>query len=99
MALFRKRAKKPAKDALSKKDADSLKPEKTSKRRMRMPKFLRSIGGYFKGARDELRYVRWPNRRATWGLTVAVITFTALVMLFIVGVDYVFDALFQRLIL
>ena len=36
---------------------------------------FRAIGGYFAGAWVELRQVRWPNRRATWSLTLAVILF------------------------
>ncbi|MDN5819459.1 MAG: preprotein translocase subunit SecE, partial [bacterium] len=33
---------------------------------------LSSIGGYFVGAWKELRQVHWPNRKSTWGLTIAV---------------------------
>lgn len=51
------------------------------------------IGGYFKGAWVELRQVRWPTRKATWSLTVAVLIFS----LFFVGVILLLDALFQWL--
>jgi preprotein translocase SecE subunit len=51
------------------------------------------IGQYFKGAWVELKQVRWPTRKATWGLTIAVILFSA----FFVGVILLLDALFQWL--
>ena len=54
---------------------------------------LRSIGGYFKGAWVELKQVRWPTRRATWGLTAAVVLFT----LFFVGLIVLLDAGFKEL--
>lgn len=51
--------------------------------------------GYFKGAWLELKQVRWPNRKATWSLTFAVIMFTlfftALVLLLDAGFKYLFD--------
>lgn len=51
--------------------------------------------GYFKGAWIELKQVRWPNRKATWSLTFAVIMFTlfftALVLLLDAGFKYLFD--------
>lgn len=54
--------------------------------------------GYFKGAWFELRQVRWPNRRATWSMTGALLTFTAIFIGFIVVIDLVFDNLFQLII-
>ena len=63
------------------------------------PRWLRAIGGYFKGSYQELRQVRWPTRRATWGFTLAVILFTASLALFILGLDYVFELLFKKVIL
>ncbi len=63
------------------------------------PKWLRAIGGYFKGSYDELRQVKWPNRRATWSLTFAVIIFTVVFVALILGLDYAFDQLFKKVIL
>jgi preprotein translocase SecE subunit len=60
---------------------------------------LRAIGGYFKGAWNELRAVRWPDRRNTWGLTVAVLGFTAFFILLILLIDAGFQFLFQEVIL
>ncbi|HVI68946.1 MAG TPA: preprotein translocase subunit SecE [Magnetospirillaceae bacterium] len=63
------------------------------------PTWLRAIGGYFKGSYDELRQVKWPNRRATWSLTFAVILFTFAFVALILGLDYAFDLLFKKVIL
>lgn len=55
--------------------------------------------GYFKGSWQELQQVRWPNRRATWGLTLAVILFTAFFVLIIVALDSAFQYLFKEVLL
>lgn len=68
-------------------------------RDVKAPKWLRAIGGYFKGAVTELRQVKWPSRRATWGFTVAVIVFTAASSAFILALDYGFEQLFKQVIL
>ena len=51
--------------------------------------------GYFRGAWQELKQVRWPNRKATWSLTLAVILFTIffviLILLLDAGFKYLFD--------
>lgn len=72
---------------------------KTLGRDVRMPKWLRAIGGYFKGAVEELRLVKWPTRKATWSFTVAVITFTLATTAFILALDYGFEQLFKQVIL
>jgi preprotein translocase subunit SecE len=57
-----------------------------------------ALGGYFKGAWYELKQVRWPNRKATWGLTAAVIGFTAVFTVIILLLDAVFKYLFQLML-
>lgn len=61
-------------------------------------KVLFSIGGYFKGAWFELRQVRWPTRRATWGLTLAVILFSAFFVVLILLLDLLFKYLFELIL-
>lgn len=56
------------------------------------------MGGYFKGAWQELRQVRWPNRKATWALTVAVILFSLFFMALIVLLDMFFKWIFEIII-
>jgi len=61
-------------------------------------RLLASIGGYFKGAWIELRLVRWPSRRATWGLTLAVILFSAFFVVLILLLDLLFKYLFELIL-
>lgn len=57
-----------------------------------------ALGGYFKGAWVELRQVRWPNRRATWSLTAAVLAFSAFFVILIVLLDILFKYLFELIL-
>jgi len=57
-----------------------------------------AVGAYFKGSWQELRQVRWPNRKATWGMTAAVLIFTGIFVAIIVGLDWVFSTLFKLII-
>ncbi len=54
-----------------------------------------AMGTYFKGAWYELRQVRWPNRKQTWGLTAAVMIFSAFFIVLIVLLDALFKYLFE----
>lgn len=90
----KKPAKKPAQKVAKK------------KRTVKLPRFVvvllkpfRGIGRYFAGAWRELRQVRWPNRKATWGLTGAVIAFSLFFAAIILGLDFVFQYLFKEILL
>lgn len=63
------------------------------------PKWLRAFGGYFAGSYRELRQVKWPKRRAAWSLTLAVLVFTAVLVVFILSLDYGFEQLFKKVLL
>jgi len=89
--------------------ASSAAPKKVSKKTAKVRKerkaptnpfvkTLFAIGGYFKGAWEELRMVRWPTRSATWGLTLAVILFSAFFVVIIVLLDLLFKFLFEQII-
>ncbi len=73
----------------------SLKDKIKSRQTKKKPATNTKNVGYFKGAWHELRQVRWPNRKATWGLTLAVILYSAffvvLVLLLDAGFKYLFD--------
>ena len=86
----------PKKKPIKKAEAATVKRRRIS---VKMPGFLRSIGGYFSGAWSEIRQVRWPNRRATWSLTLAVLAFTAFWGLVVLGLDILFQMLLNRVIL
>lgn len=54
---------------------------------------------YFVGSWKELKNVTWPNRRETFKLTVAVITFALVFGVFITLVDFLLDKLFRGVLL
>lgn len=56
------------------------------------------MGGYFKGAWQELREVRWPNRRATWSMTGALLAFTSFFVALILLLDALFKYLFELIL-
>lgn len=56
---------------------------------------LNAIAGYFRGAWQEIKQVRWPDRRSTWGMVGALIVFTAALFLVIILLDYGFAWLFK----
>lgn len=57
-----------------------------------------AIGGYFKGAWAELKQVRWPNRAATWSMTLAVLLFTGIFIVLILLLDAGFRTLFEGIL-
>jgi preprotein translocase subunit SecE len=93
-----KKADKPAKTPSTK----AVKAQKVTKTEStettKKKNVFARIGGYFKGAWQELREVRWPNRKATWALTVAVILFSLGFMALIVLLDTFFKWLFELII-
>ncbi len=48
------------------------------------------LGRYIRDSWKELRQVRWPNRKATWKMVLAVIIYTAIFMVFILLLDLFF---------
>jgi preprotein translocase SecE subunit len=91
------KAPSKAKQVLSKRV--ELAKGKTLGRDVKMPKWLKAFFGYFSGSWRELRQVRWPNRRASWSLTLAVIIFTLAMVALILILDYAFEQLFKQVIL
>lgn len=91
---------KPAKQKTEKPSASATvpakKPRTKSTKKRRNP--FGPLGRYFKGAWQELNLVRWPNRRATWGMTAAVLAYTALFVGLIVLLDLAFSKLLEIII-
>ena len=81
------------------KRVDVAKGNQTLSRDVKTPRWLKAVGGYLGGSWRELREVRWPNRRATWSLTSAVLLFTIVMAAFILALDYGFELLFKKVIL
>ena len=82
--------------SVEKKPAVTDKPAKKVSSTRRNP--LAAIGGYFKGAWAELRQVRWPDRRATWSMTGALIAFTLCFVVVILLLDALFQYLFSLVV-
>lgn len=82
---------KPAID--TSKQQQAAKEERKARRKFKNP--LAPFGRYLKGAWYELRQVRWPDRRATWGMTGALILFTLFFVIVIVLLDMGFSYLFK----
>lgn len=59
---------------------------------------VRGIGAYFAGAWRELREVRWPTRSQTWGMTGALVGFTAVFVVLILLLDALFKYLFELIL-
>jgi preprotein translocase SecE subunit len=59
---------------------------------------LVGLGGYFKGSWEELKQVRWPNRKATWGLTLAVILYSMFFVVMVILLDAAFKLLFELIL-
>lgn len=57
------------------------------------------LGRYLRDSWREIRQVRWPNRKATWKMTLAVLVYCALFMVFLTLLDvfftFIFDLLFK----
>ena len=53
---------------------------------------------YLRDAWHELRQVRWPNRKATWKMVLAVLVYTAIFMVFISLLDLLFSWLFNTIL-
>lgn len=78
---------------------------KKEKKQSNSPHFIKgmaspfvALGGYFKGAWYELQQVTWPNRKATWSLTLALIVFTLFFVVMILLLDALFKYLFELIL-
>ena len=100
MATTVKRIKLDSKKS-GKKTTATKSVEKTPKNKPRRKVYnpFAAFVGYVKGSWSELRQVRWPDRRATWGMTLAVIGFTLFFSVIILLLDSLFQILFKDLLL
>lgn len=89
-------AKKVGKKPVAKAKKTTEKPKRAPRK---WTKPFRAIGTYVKGSWYELKQVRWPNRKQTWALTLAVILFSLFFGVLIFLLDLVFTVLFKEVIL
>lgn len=57
-----------------------------------------ALGRYIHHAWLEVRQVRWPNRKATWQMVLAIFAYTAIFIIFIMLLDALFKWLFSSII-
>lgn len=57
-----------------------------------------AVGRYFRDSWRELRQVRWTNRKATWKMTFAVVTYTVLFFILIGLLDALFTFIFNKVL-
>lgn len=101
---------KPKKEKVSKKLSKKevkleKKANKKEKKQRKLPKPIKviltpffAIGRYLRNSWRELRLVRWPNRKVTWKLTIAVIAYTVLVAVIIMLLDALFTFIFNKVL-
>lgn len=58
-----------------------------------------AMGHYFRDSWHELRQVQWPNRRATWKMTLGVVIFCAIVGAIVLVADWASQWIIQEVIL
>lgn len=57
-----------------------------------------AFGRYLRNSWREIRQVRWPNRKATWKMVLAVFFYCAIFMIFILVLDAFFTFIFNQLL-
>ena len=93
--LDQKAAKSAAKNA---KKAKKSSEEKPLKEVFILARPFVALGRYIRDSWREIRRVRWPNRKATWKMTGAVLAYCIAFMVFIVLLDSFFTWLFGLII-
>lgn len=95
------KAKTKAKTKAAKAKAKATKsatPEKPLKQVFLLARPFVALGRYLRDSWRELRQVRWPNRKATWKMTLAVLVYCAIFIIFIMLLDALFTFIFDLLL-
>ena len=86
-------AKKPAKKQTAKPEKAVAKSTPAKKQKVK-----KARDNYFIGAWRELRQVRWPDRKATWGLTFAVVVYSIFFFVLVIVLDAIVKYFFDFLV-
>lgn len=87
-----------AKKKEQKKAEKALKEDKPLKKTFILFRPFVALGRYLRDSWRELRQVRWPNRKATWKMVLAVLVYTAIFMIIIGLLDLLFTWLFNLIL-
>jgi len=88
---------KKATEKVVQKSVEKPSPKTTKKPFILFRPFV-ALGRYLKESWLELRQVRWPNRKATWKMVLAVFVYTFIFGAFLLLLDVLFDLIFNNLI-
>jgi preprotein translocase SecE subunit len=92
------KAKREKKKAVEKKLTGAEKKQKSEKKPFILFRPFVYLGRYIRDSWRELRQVRWPNRKTTWKMVLAVIVYAALFMVIISLLDLFFSWLFELIL-
>ena len=98
VVLKDKKLAKNAKKEAKKEAKLAKKAEKKDKKVFILFRPFVAIGHYLKESWQELRQVRWPNRKTTWKLVIAILIYSALFIVLIVLLDSLFTMLFNLIL-
>lgn len=93
-----KKTEKAAKKAQKQKAREAKEKENAGKKVFILFRPFVALGRYLRDSWREIRQVRWPNRKATWKMVLAVLIYTALFVLIISLLDMFFTWLFSLII-
>ena len=93
-----KKSEKAAKKASKEKAREAKKKEAEGKKVFILFRPFVAFGRYLRDSWREIRQVRWPNRKATWKMVLAVLAYTALFVIIISLLDMFFTWLFSLII-
>ena len=97
-----KPAEKPEVKEVKTTEKTSKKSDKKAKKADKKPFVLFrpfcAIGRYFRDSWREIRQVRWPSRKATWKMVLAVFIYSAIFLAFILLLDSLFTFLFNLIL-
>lgn len=91
------KAKRAAARKAEKAERDSEKADSGKKVFILFRPFV-AFGRYLRDSWREIRQVRWPTRKATWKMTLAVLVYTAIFVIFISLLDLFFRWFFSLII-
>ncbi len=91
----REKVKKAEKEIIKN---DKKKQAKNTKKVFVLFRPFVAIGRYVKESWQEIRQVRWPNRKTTWKMVLAVLAYTALFVIIISLLDLLFSGLFNLIL-
>jgi len=83
-----------SKKAVAEKKAKAKEIKKAEKKADKKDKKV----GYFRGSVQEIRQVRWPNRKETWKMTFSVIVYVVILATAIMLLDALLQFIFNKLL-